>query len=45
VGLPAVDGPVPVGADLGVPAATSGGPGAAVVDAVDLDRQRRAPQP
>ena len=45
VGLPAVDGPVPVGADLSVPTATSGGPGAAVVDAVDLDRARRAARP
>ena len=49
VGLPAVDGPVPVEASLTQPSATTGGPGAALVEAVSLDgsaeRGRRASLP
>ena len=45
VGVPAVEGPVPVEARLGSPSASSGGPGAVVFDAVDLERQRRVGLP
>lgn len=41
VGLPAVEGPVPVQARLGSPSASPGGPGAVVFDVVDRERQRR----
>jgi hypothetical protein len=45
VGLPAVGGTTPVEARLPAPTATSGGPGAAIVDAITIDRQRRVGLP
>ena len=45
VGLPAVSGPVPVQADLNPSTSVPGGPGAALVEAIHTEQQRRVGRP